>query len=71
MAIACWTARNAATFGSIVWRLLERFGILEVSHDRGRVAMPKMLVERAYQPISVDLVLDGTRLEIRIHGDKP
>ncbi len=33
--------------------------------------MPKMLVERAYQPISVDLVLDGTRLEIRIHGDKP
>ena len=33
--------------------------------------MVKMLLERAYQPISVDPVLDSTRLEIRIHGEKP
>jgi hypothetical protein len=28
-------------------------------------------VDRAYHWISVDHVLDGTRIEIRIHGDTP
>ena len=28
-------------------------------------------VARAFHPISVDHVLDGTRIELRIHGDVP
>lgn len=28
-------------------------------------------VQRSYQPISLEPVLDKTQLEIRIHGDKP
>jgi hypothetical protein len=28
-------------------------------------------VARAFHPISVDHVLDGTRIELRIHGEAP
>ena len=29
------------------------------------------VLDRAYQPISVEPILDNTRLEIRIHGEWP
>ncbi len=28
-----------------------------------------MAVERAFEPVSVNPILDGTRLELRIHGE--
>jgi hypothetical protein len=29
------------------------------------------ILDRAYQAVSVTPALDGTRLEVRVHGDKP